>query len=508
MTLDEYVAWAAGVGASVRGNEADEQAPQEDALGFASEVGEVVGVLKTWLRDGQLRRDRLADELGDVAFHWARLSVLTGVAPSTLLARSRAHVEWRRAGRPAGTPRPAPGAITLEEFVAWAAGAEPAPAARPDDRALGDVGLALAGDAGEVVECLRRLAGGDDRERERLAGELGDVWRYWVRLAVASGVAPGEILARSRAKIEARLAERATSVREPPRPRLPSVTSRDGTPIAYERSGTGPPLVLVHGGISDHTYWRSVLPALSARFTTYAMDRRGRGQSGDADRYAIDREAEDVAALVDSIGEPVTLLGHSYGAVCALEAALRTDRIRTLVLYEPPLDRNGFTVPPGFGGRLAEALAAGDRDRAVETMMLEVVGLSPAELSALRASPSWAALVATVHTLPREVRAAERYRFAPKRFGRLALPAVLLAGEQSPEQLRVEGIRLARQALVNSRVIHMPGVGHEAVETGPEVFAATVLGCLAENTGTPTPTRRSPPAGRPRRSSSARRRSR
>jgi pimeloyl-ACP methyl ester carboxylesterase len=238
-------------------------------------------------------------------------------------------------------------------------------------------------------------------------------------------------------------------------------------------------LVLVHGGISDHTYWRAVLPALSLRFTVYAMERRGRGESGDTDPYRIDREAEDVAALVDSIAEPALLLGHSYGALCSLEAALLTDHLRKLVLYEPPIHPDGFPAPAGLVGRLDAALAAGDRDRAVETMMREVVGLSPGELSALRAGPSWPSLVGTVHTLPREVRAAERYRFDPSRFQRLTLPARLLVGEQSPEPLRA-GIVLAHRALVNSRVISMPGVGHEAVETGPEVFVAAVLEALGE----------------------------
>jgi NTP pyrophosphatase (non-canonical NTP hydrolase) len=208
VTLDQYVAWAASVGAGWR--EPDGRAVIHDGLGLASEVGEVAGVLKTWLRDGTLGRDRLADELGDVAFHWARLSVLTGMAPSTLLARSRAHVEWRRAGRPTGGPAPTSSGTTLEEFTAWAADVGGmGPAHRSDVDALGDVGLALAGDAGEVVECLRRLAQGNDRERERLAGELGDVWRYWARLAVLSDVPSSEILARSRAKIEARRAGRA-----------------------------------------------------------------------------------------------------------------------------------------------------------------------------------------------------------------------------------------------------------------------------------------------------------
>jgi NTP pyrophosphatase (non-canonical NTP hydrolase) len=207
MTLDEYVAWAAGIGVNRHAGVPEDRALLEIGLGFASEIDEVAGVLTKWLRDGEQRRDQLADELGDVAYYWARLCVVTGVAPSTLLARSRAHVEWRRAGRPAGGPVAGAAAMTLEEYAAWAAGAGGAGSTdRPDDESLGDVGLALVGDAGEVVECLRKLTREGDRQRERLAGELGDVWRYWTRLCVASGIAPAELLVRSRAKIEGRVA--------------------------------------------------------------------------------------------------------------------------------------------------------------------------------------------------------------------------------------------------------------------------------------------------------------
>jgi NTP pyrophosphatase (non-canonical NTP hydrolase) len=205
MMLDDYVAWAAGIGAIPGPGEPGDRALHEAGLGLASEIGEVAAVLLAWLGDDERCRDRLADELGDVAYYWARLCAVTGVAPSTLLARSRAHVEWRRAGRPAGGPAANVGEMTLEEFAAWVVGADGAgPEARPDDRSLGDIGLALVGDAGEVAECLRRLARGG--EREHLAGELGDVWRYWTRLCVASGVSPADLLARSRAKIEGRIA--------------------------------------------------------------------------------------------------------------------------------------------------------------------------------------------------------------------------------------------------------------------------------------------------------------
>jgi NTP pyrophosphatase (non-canonical NTP hydrolase) len=207
VTIDEYVAWAAGVDAS----EPDAGRPEgrallELGLGFAREVGEVAGMLARWLRDGERQPGELADGLGEVAYSWARLCVVTGVAPSTLLARSRAHVEWRRAGRPAGGPTPgAP--MSIEQFTAWAVGgAGDEPSDRPGGEWLGDVGLALVGDAGEVVECLRKLAREGDAPRERLAGELGDVWRYWSRLCVAAGLTPAELLEQSRTRVERRLA--------------------------------------------------------------------------------------------------------------------------------------------------------------------------------------------------------------------------------------------------------------------------------------------------------------
>ena len=99
------------------------------------------------------------------------------------------------------------------------------------------------------------------------------------------------------------------------------VLSADGTQIAAWRSCDGPALVLVHGAAADHRRWAPVLPALEERFTVLAIDRRGRGQSGDSDDYALEREFEDVAAVVEWAGEAVHVLGHSYGGICALDCA-------------------------------------------------------------------------------------------------------------------------------------------------------------------------------------------
>jgi pimeloyl-ACP methyl ester carboxylesterase len=128
-----------------------------------------------------------------------------------------------------------------------------------------------------------------------------------------------------------------------------TTVSPDGTSIACWRSGQGPALVLVHGGTNDHTYWNPLLPTLTPHFTVYAMDRRGRGGCGDATAYALEREFEDVVAVVDNIGEPAHLLGHSYGALCALEAARLTPNVAKLMLYEPPVVPH---FPPGFVAEL------------------------------------------------------------------------------------------------------------------------------------------------------------
>src|SRR5687767_12584490 len=109
---------------------------------------------------------------------------------------------------------------------------------------------------------------------------------------------------------------------------LHEVRSADGTKIGAWKTGAGDPLVLVHGATADHTRWRPVLDQLAAVYTVYAMDRRGRGASADAAEYALERESEDVAALVDSLDAPAHLLGHSYGGLCAMEGALLTTNLR------------------------------------------------------------------------------------------------------------------------------------------------------------------------------------
>ena len=157
--------------------------------------------------------------------------------------------------------------------------------------------------------------------------------------------------------------------------------------------GDGPPLVLVHGTSADHTRWNAVIGPLSERFTTYAVDRRGRGASSDAEPYTIEAEFDDIATVVDGIGGEVDLLGHSYGAACSLEAALRT---RTCAAWSLRAATPGRDPDLSAGLHRAPGDAPGRRRsrRCRTTFLSTVVQMPPAELAAMRRDPSWTGRVA------------------------------------------------------------------------------------------------------------------
>jgi pimeloyl-ACP methyl ester carboxylesterase len=258
------------------------------------------------------------------------------------------------------------------------------------------------------------------------------------------------------------------------------VIATDGTPITYRRTGAGPPLVLVHGAAADRTRWAPVLPALEERFTVYALDRRGRGASGDAPTYAIEREFEDIAVVVDTIGGPVDVLGHSFGALCALEAALRSDRLRRLVLYEPPIPTGSPWFPSDVIARLQAHLAAGDRDALLVTFFREAVAMPPDEIELMRGLPVWEARRAVAHTIARELHGAERYVFEPARFRHVETPTLLLLGGDSPPFFTA-GTEAVHAAVPQSRIAVLPGQQHIAMNTAPELFLRTVLAFLTSD---------------------------
>jgi pimeloyl-ACP methyl ester carboxylesterase len=261
---------------------------------------------------------------------------------------------------------------------------------------------------------------------------------------------------------------------------MSSIQSLDGVRIGYQQSGAGTPLILVHGTGGTAARWAPVLPAFAQHFRVYAVDRRGRGASGDAPAYAIEREVEDIATLVDSIGEPVILLGHSYGGICALEAALRTPNLRKLVLYEPPVLAAGVAIyPEGLIDRLEALLAAGDREGVLTTFVHEVVRMPDDAYRLFRESPAWPARLEAAHTLPRELRAHQAYRFDAASFRALATPTLLLLGGDSPSFFRA-AIEAIATAVPASRTVVLPGQQHTAMDTAPDLFVREVLAFLAE----------------------------
>jgi pimeloyl-ACP methyl ester carboxylesterase len=259
-----------------------------------------------------------------------------------------------------------------------------------------------------------------------------------------------------------------------------TVTSKDGTRIACFSGGSGPNLVLVHGTSANHTRWTTIRPRLEERFTVTEMDRRGRGDSGDAPDYAIEREFEDVVAVVNSLEPPILIFGHSYGALCALEAAMRTDRLAGLVLYEPPIIFDDTSLyAAGQIDRLDALLEAGDRAAVVTAFMDEIVGLTPRELEMVKASPAWPGRVAAAHTIARECRAEEIYRLDASRAGKISIPVLLLLGGDSPAFFGAANA-LLEEMLSDTRTVVMPGQQHMAMDTAPDLVVEALVGFWRE----------------------------
>ncbi len=270
-----------------------------------------------------------------------------------------------------------------------------------------------------------------------------------------------------------------------------SVVSPDGTPIAVFSSGEGPPLLLVHGATADHTTWRSVGPRLERMFRLHAIDRRGRGASGDGPAYSIEREFEDLATVTDTVaaeaGALVDVVGHSYGGRCALGAALLSPSIGRLVVYEGAPSPPG-TGSPGPGGvaatatgyrpegverRIAALVDAGDRDAALETFMREIVRMPPADLAAFRADPIWPIRAAAVGTTLRELEGEASPAASLEALAGVTQPVLQVLGGESPAPFR-DATDALDARLRDGRVVVIDGARHAAHHTHVDAFVAAV----------------------------------
>ncbi|HWM22501.1 MAG TPA: alpha/beta hydrolase [Ilumatobacteraceae bacterium] len=253
------------------------------------------------------------------------------------------------------------------------------------------------------------------------------------------------------------------------------VRSCDGTSLAVWVEGVGPPLVLVHGSFRDHTVFGPLVDELRRDVTTFSVDRRGFGASSDAPGYAIEREFEDVAAVVDAVAArtpgPVGLWGHSFGASCAIGGAALSDNVAHLILYEPSL---GIAYAAGSIEAVEGAIAAGDVDAAVVAILVGILEMTEDEIDALRATPEWSALLAAGPTVARECKAEDGWVYGAGQFETITATTLLLAGSDSPDGLG-EATRQAAAAIPGARVHALEGHGHFAYRTDPAMVADIVL---------------------------------
>ncbi|MCR2805813.1 alpha/beta fold hydrolase [Paenibacillus soyae] len=249
---------------------------------------------------------------------------------------------------------------------------------------------------------------------------------------------------------------------------MQTVISKDGTRIAYDKTGKGPALVLVAGAFSYRKFPQQVQLAklLSEQFTVYSYDRRGRGDSGDAGSYEITREIEDLQAIIDEAGGSACVWGLSSGAVLALQAAASGVRMTKLALHEPPfvVDAEGHLPPADFTQRVAELIADGNRAGAIKYFMTQGMGAPSFVVSMMRVMPGvWSKLMAVAHTLPYDAALLHGYNegrpLLAGQWSHMAVPTLVLEGTESPISLR-NGAKALAQALPNARLLSKRGLGH------------------------------------------------
>jgi pimeloyl-ACP methyl ester carboxylesterase len=241
-----------------------------------------------------------------------------------------------------------------------------------------------------------------------------------------------------------------------------TVTSRDGTRIGFDRSGQGPAIILVVGAFNDRATGVPLAGALEQHFTVFNYDRRGRGESGDTAPYAIEREIEDIEALIAEAGGSARVFGYSSGAILALRAAAHALAISQLALFEPPPTgaRAGDLAP-----QLAEMIAAGRRGDAVELFQTDAVSIPAAMVAQMRNAPFRPALEKMAHTLVYE---STLLRSLPDGLiASVRVPALVLDGEQSPDVMR-QAASLLADALPQGQYRALKGLGHDIV---PAVMA-------------------------------------
>jgi pimeloyl-ACP methyl ester carboxylesterase len=247
-----------------------------------------------------------------------------------------------------------------------------------------------------------------------------------------------------------------------------TVASRDGTTIAFDRMGEGPPVIMVGGGSVDRMSNAPLAALLASDFTVLNYDRRGRGDSGDTAPYAVEREVEDIQALVEEAGGSSFLFGTSSGAALALEAAASGLPITKLALWEPPYVLDETRRPPADQVAQYNAMIAeGRRGDAVEYFMSKVVGMPAEFVAEARTQPWWSAQEGLAHTLAYDATVMGNYSLPTERAASVTVPTLVLAGGADFPWMRETAQALA-DALPDGQIRILEGQGHDV---SPAVLA-------------------------------------
>jgi pimeloyl-ACP methyl ester carboxylesterase len=236
---------------------------------------------------------------------------------------------------------------------------------------------------------------------------------------------------------------------------MEKIQSHDGTTIAFDQLGEGPAIILVAGAACDRGIGAPIAEALAAHFTVLNYDRRGRGDSGDTLPYAVAREVEDIAILLQAAGGSASLLGSSSGAALAAEAVASGLPVTRLVMWEPPFstDPDGPRRARQYSDRLAELLAAGRRGDALAHFMT-YVGVPAEAIAGVQQSPYWQVGCALAPTLAYDAAILGDATIPAGRYGRIGVPTLVLSGSESPAFMRQAAAQVAAA---------IPGARHDVL---------------------------------------------
>jgi len=228
---------------------------------------------------------------------------------------------------------------------------------------------------------------------------------------------------------------------------MKKIVSKDGTVIAYDQTGSGPVIILVDGALCSRLFgpMKTLAPLLSQHFTVFAYDRRGRGDSSDQKPYSVDREIEDIQALIDVAEGSAFLFGISSGAALVLHAVAKGLNISKIGLYEPPFvgDEEGKRPPSDYQARVTELISLDKRNEAVQ-LFLSVVGAPAFAVFIMRLLPLWRKLKDIAHTLPYDAAIMGNFSAPTQRAAAVKIPALVMSGEKSPQSLRNAASKLAK----------------------------------------------------------------